>query len=381
MTSRLLVVSGNPGLGMLLAQHGYDVDDCRPGGKWWAAAAEANALVLDLGTVADAARALTRLPNPSPPMLLVGLADEEWNQLAVRWDAPLLCLPLAPADVLRQVRELLKAGAAPAQPSPAQPTADEWQRAERTAAAAGTGLSKVIAPVEPRTSAASSREHVGRTRPGSAVAPPLTVVERRSATRVHVNDTAMPSAAAHPYAAVLSETGVTDLVGQLLARLPDVASLGDVAAAILMDAVMKCQAQAGAVLVKDGAVWTVQAGHGLRPVEERLHVAEDSWLIEQIIHQGRGLLVEDSDIARQRLAGLPVASWTNIAAAPLGARRAVVILGADERVFSEADLTALRALDQEAEQLIDRAVHVRALARALLPFADQPEAPVDAATR
>ncbi|GAC1440574.1 MAG: hypothetical protein NVS3B26_10140 [Mycobacteriales bacterium] len=471
MTTQLLVVSGNPGLAMMLGMHGYEVDDCRPASDWPASVFRADALVLDLGNVAAAAEAVTQLAGKAVPTMLVGLADSDWAALAEKLGSPLLCLPVTPTAVVSRLEELLAvdrgADVVPRPEPPRDPGAEAAQvqtgpvsatpvvrstrlpskpesadvaaplpnltvvarttatpvsvsataltppdagarvldnplsaaalrtssQRDPTVAALPPRLKQLPNPVDapadaPRTLSATRlddldtssdeatapapalRDAVAAVMPtlAAAVEPEASSVDasppRRSRAR-HRVEARTPSRAAE-----IQPGAATDLVALLLSRLSELTSLSDVAAVILADAVDTCRAQAGALLVADGQTWTVQASHALRPLEARVRVAGDSWLIERVIGQGLGLLVQGSDIARQRLAGLPVASWENLAAVPVGGGLGLVLLGAQDHPFSEADLSALVAIDDEATELITRAVELRTLARALSAFAD-----------
>lgn len=347
-TPRLLVVSGNPGLAMLLGRHGYDVDDCRPTSAWVASAQVADGVLLDLGSVGATEQALSSMAAPSSRVLVVGQDGAGWNELAVLAGAPLVRLPLAADDLLRQLRMLLQAAAA------------------RRTVPAGVSTGQVDHVVD--LDAGSSSAAVATppsARPDSNDLGPPGLPPQLPSQPTPEGRRRRPGG--HTQARV---EGVADLVGRLLGRLDELTCLTDVATAVLDDAVERCGADAGALLVRDGDRWTVQAGHALRPLEERLEVADDAWVVDRVVRQGLGLLVAGSDIVRQRLVGVPVTSWQNLAAAPVGGRRALLLLGSAGRTFDEADLARLMDVDEEATALIDQALDLRALARALAPHTD-----------
>jgi hypothetical protein len=142
---------------------------------------------------------------------------------------------------------------------------------------------------------------------------------------------------------------------------------------VLADEVVeRADADAAAVLVLDGQVWRVSAGVGLRPLERRLVLDDTHWLIEETAIGGRALLVEDTDIVRQKLSGAPLAAWRHLMTLPIGELRAAVILarGGDAGPFRERDLAAVVDPVREAAGLLERALQIRRLARLLAPMRD-----------
>ncbi len=122
---------------------------------------------------------------------------------------------------------------------------------------------------------------------------------------------------------------------------------------------------------RTGSIWRVAAGVALRPLEYRLQLAPDSWLVERIANAGKGILIEESDVARQDLRGAPLASRTHLMAVPVTQVHAVLVLSRDRKEpFSEASLAALAGLAEEAGPLLQRAIDVRSLARLLARHID-----------
>ena len=85
-------------------------------------------------------------------------------------------------------------------------------------------------------------------------------------------------------------------------------TLEETAGVIVDDAVVRSFADAGAILVPDGDVWRVAAGVAIRPLEHRLQLTQESWLVENVASAGKGIIIEDSDVARENLRGSPLAS-------------------------------------------------------------------------
>lgn len=142
-------------------------------------------------------------------------------------------------------------------------------------------------------------------------------------------------------------------------------ALSQVARAVLDEALSVCAAEAGALLVAEDDSWSVVAGVALRPREERLLLGPDHWAVSSAIGRGLAILVEHSDIVRQRIAGMPLASWEHLLVAPIGSGRALLILARSTAPFTEDDIRRIAAVDPEAAVLLDEALQVRDLARAL----------------
>ena len=59
----------------------------------------------------------------------------------------------------------------------------------------------------------------------------------------------------------------------------------------------------------------------------------------EVVGRGHGLLIRDTDIARTRLSGAPLAAWPNLMALPVTEVNAVILLARQLKEFSRADLT------------------------------------------
>jgi len=171
-----------------------------------------------------------------------------------------------------------------------------------------------------------------------------------------------------------AETGFTprtsELVQLLLDRAGDLYSVSDTAQVLADNVIERADADAAAILVPDGPVWRVSGGVGLRPLERRLELPESHWLIVEIGSAGRAVLIEDTDIIRQQLAGAPLAAWRHLLAVPVPDIRGIVVLarGKEAGPFSDRDLSAVIAPVREAAALLAQAVQTRRLARLLGPL-------------
>jgi len=166
-------------------------------------------------------------------------------------------------------------------------------------------------------------------------------------------------------------TSAVALVRALLVRVGELDGLAAITDVVVKSGVERTGADAGAVLVPDGDQWSVAGGMGLRPVEHRFQLASDSWLVREVALGSRGVIIEDSDIARSRLRGAPLASWRHLIAAPVPRVGAVILLARrDDPPFDEGALAHLAAVAEEASPHLAASIDVRALARALDGFRD-----------
>lgn len=164
-----------------------------------------------------------------------------------------------------------------------------------------------------------------------------------------------------------------DMVHGLARDASRLSRVHEVAEVIRRNCAEAVECAASAVLVPDGDAWRVSAGKHLRPLEERLQITKDHWLVTEVASAHHGLLIKDTDIARTKLSGSPLASWPNLLVLPVEEAGAIVLLARDSKGFGRGDLIKVRhALGDSGAQLQD-AVDVRDLARRLAGFTD----PVD----
>jgi hypothetical protein len=173
-----------------------------------------------------------------------------------------------------------------------------------------------------------------------------------------------------------NELSAGDPVHWLLEQAESYYTLEEIAQVIVEDAVVRSLADGGALLVPDGALWRVAAGVGLRPLEYRLQLLPEAWIIENVATAGKGVLIQDSDVARLDLRGTPLASRNHLMAVPVPQVRAVLILSRDGvEPFSEDSLGSLAGLATEAGPLLEQAADLRTLARLLARHLNQDETP------
>jgi CheY-like chemotaxis protein len=158
-----------------------------------------------------------------------------------------------------------------------------------------------------------------------------------------------------------------ELIRMLHERAGQLYGVSDTSQVLADDLIERASAEAAAVLVPDGAIWRVSGGVGLRPLERRQELAESHWLITEVGSAGRAVLVDDTDIVRQQLAGAPLAAWRHLLAVPVPDVRVIVVLARGEKggAFTAGDLTAVHTPIRESAVLLAQAIETRRLARAL----------------
>jgi hypothetical protein len=137
---------------------------------------------------------------------------------------------------------------------------------------------------------------------------------------------------------------------------------------VLEESAAKADVLAAVVLLPDGDVWRVCAAIGARPLEWRYVLEPDSWVVTTVVDGNRGVIVEESDIARQRLGGAPLAHHKHLMIVPIVGPRGVIVLARESEPFTEAELTAIAQIAADAGRVLSDGVAVRDLARALSDF-------------
>jgi hypothetical protein len=197
---------------------------------------------------------------------------------------------------------------------------------------------------------------------------PLSALDRRLDAEAAALVTARSSVGG---GAVALRTG--ELVRMLHERVGELYGVSDTAQVLADDVIERADADSAAILVPDGPIWRVSGGVGLRPLERRLVLEDSHWLITEIGSAGRAVLIEDTDIIRQQLAGAPLAAWRHLLAVPVPDVRAIAVLarGQEGGPFTDRDLSAVIAPVREASPLLAQAIETRRLARLLSVLREQ----------
>jgi hypothetical protein len=114
----------------------------------------------------------------------------------------------------------------------------------------------------------------------------------------------------------------------------------------------------------------VEAGKGLRPLEERLQIKSGHWLVAKVGRGGDAILIQNTDVARNQLSGSPLASWPNLMAVPVPEVQGIVLLARRGEPFTRAELERAAAEVETIESALRDALEVRELARLLAVYTD-----------
>jgi len=408
--ARVVVVSRNAAMALGLNGTEHDVVDMRPKtfGDWIESDDHCDALVLDLESPVLAAAGVAKLRDngKSAPVLLVSSDRPGWDSPELRAldAAVVLPLPVTKPALVTALDGMLQPPETersflPDQVAGSPAIDDALQRLLETPTALepAVGDASTLTAV-PRTqrSTAVPRPAVGqvlddidRLRATSGDTTPAEVTAPATPRRSHAKpkqarrrkpdpapQTVVEVAPASTPAESTSATSAIGLVRALGGHLEHLYGVPETAEVIVTDAVGRARADAGAVLVPDDGVWRVAAGVGLRPLEYRYELQDDSWLIEQIARAHKGAIVQESDVAREQLHGAPLASWRHLLAAPVpGVEGLLIMARRDDPPFTEEDLSALAAVGREAQDLLQAALDTRSLARALWQFRDEVDLP------
>ena len=186
--------------------------------------------------------------------------------------------------------------------------------------------------------------------------------------RVPVSHEPLPE----PNAGEVDDLPASALIAALVHRVGDLYGVSDTAQVLADEIVDRVRAEAVAVVVADGDRWRVTGGIGLRPMERRLSLPADHWLIAEVADDGRAVLIDDTDAIRPSLAGAPLAAWHYLLAVPVPGHEAVVVLarGPQAEPFGTGDVALVAPAVREAAQLLRTALQTRALARRLASLRD-----------
>lgn len=188
--------------------------------------------------------------------------------------------------------------------------------------------------------------------------------------RLHRGLERADSAAASPDLAVV-DAGQRHVDG-LLASAHHLLGLDEVAQVVCEQAAEAVGADAVALLVPDDRVWRVSGGVGVRPLEARIILESDHWLVTHMMTHTRGAVIDRSDVARARLMNAPLASRQHLVIVTNQRIEVIAIAGRAADAFTSTDLTTLRSLLVEAEPALRDAMALRSLARRLARYQDYP---------
>jgi hypothetical protein len=385
--SSVLVVSRNATLGVGLIHQGYDVTDVRPDrhGDWTREARVVDVVVLELSDAVAAESAVLRLRSEGVgvPMLVVSNATPGWDTTAefVGPGVTVLPLPISLPTLLTAIETMIAAG--PVEVAP--PPRNEEELLSAVAASVGLSITDggtVIHDEGPAT--------VPRVRPPDLDAPhhepaPAETLDDYDEPEPEAEPEPEPVRAAAPQATRMPPPPATPLPGEprppasdeyvaaLIAWARDLTGVAECAEVVVAELAERVGAEAAVLLLPDGDEWRVAGGTGLRPLEERARLAEDHWLVRNVVLAGDGLLTDDTDAVRDEMIGAPLASWQRVVAVPVPDVRGLFVAARSGETFGEDALAVAVAVADEAAPLLKDALAVRTLARALAPYAEVEE--------
>jgi hypothetical protein len=397
----ILVVSQSSSLSLALATTDHDIVEMRPAD---AGDYEADLYVVDLEEPLDAVVFLGDLStdsDPTPTVVVIG-DSPEWHSVR-SLETPGLAIverPVSRGTLVATVDDLLLQGtsstgpapsdpAVPAQAAPplgdskahparssAPPARENPTAAEATTtpapaaeptppASAARGLALRRVAREPRPAQPPKQERIrGRRRDATEVAEP-TAKPQRSRDRRRAGDAAAAAPAPRP-ARTLAES-----VDEIVHAARRLQGLDIVACDVVGRAMAAVDGSAGALLLRDGESWCTAGGLAIRPREWMTQVPADSWLVDTVARQNQAVIVEDTDIARQRLASVPLARFHHLLAVPLPTIQGVLLVARDDEAFDTGDMQAVVGVAGEAEHDLGQAVLLREVADALHRFAER----------
>jgi hypothetical protein len=348
----VVLVTRNATLSVGLIHHGYDVSEVRPDsyGEWVTSARWADAVVLELSDAVAAESGVQRLraEGIGTPVLLVSNDTPGWETTAahVGGGARVLPLPLSLPGLTAALDALIEAGPIDVPPPP------QNEAEMLTAVAASVGL---------------------------AINESGTLVPDENGTlprvRMDVPETEALEPEPEPVAVAAPEPQepADVFAASVLAWARDRSDVGETAEVVVAELAERLAAEAAVLLLPDGAEWRVAGGVGLRPLEHRARLGADHWLVENVVTRGEGLIVDDTDGAREELHGAPLASWARLLAVPVPAVYGVFVAARSGATFLPGALEDAFAVAREASGMLADALALRAVARALAPFADLPD--------
>lgn len=366
----VVVVTRNPALALGLRHHGYEVYDVRPDryGDWMADARTADAAMLELSDPVAAEAAVQRLRSAglALPVLLVSNNSPGWETVAdhIGSATKVLPLPISLPALMAALDALIAAGPMELPPPPA----NEDELLSAVAASIGMAISDSGTLVADDSPPTMPRVRVVEAEPEPSEPEP--VAEDPPPTPPGPPEPAPPP----PRVELPPRTaGVDALVTALASYAHELSSVADCAEVAVDELADRVGAEATACLLPDGDEWRVAGGRGLRPLEHRLRLTSDHWLVRHVLGDDNALTTDDTDGLRESLHGAPLASWKRLLAVPVPEVHGLLVAARAERPFDEASVTAAAEVASEAAPLLVEAVAARDLARKLLPYADLDE--------
>jgi hypothetical protein len=372
MTLSVAVVTKRTGVTLTLGSKSHHLVEVRPVGDWLERSWVEDVIVLDLetGDATSAAVEQLRLTDNNKSIVVIASEGAPWKGFTIQYpDIFVVPLPITASTLLdtvdraRAASRTVRAGRSSREADASVPTTRAMPdpapvplRAERTTPSDGE---------QPPATGRRRAEHVTASMP--VLPSPHEAVEEVPPS-VHMSARVAPSG--RPEAATgLAVFPQMNMVRALLLEVRLLPRVAETAGVAMSRAVEAAAADAAAVLVPDDGIWRVEAGSGLRPLEERLQIDASHWLVIEIALAGRGLLITNTDVARNQLAGAPLASWANLLAVPVSGE-AILVLARERSPFTRDDLTQVAGAVGDLDAPMKDALDVRRLARKMVDYLD-----------
>ena len=415
MTARIVLVADNRSLSLGLAGQDFDVVELHPEelAGWTDATNTPDLVLVGVESPVDAMDVLgeCRRRYADVPVLLIASDTAGWSSVRQLEDSAvdILTLPVSRLSLVNAVHRAVQEPAAAIpeiEPAPAD-QALEPQPVTTPPAGGEVAVDSTVSDDVPMArsgaqrrivaarSTAGLRERLAQRPTVAADRASADVLDQPTTVVAPEVEAAPPTQPAHPVHrsspreqsaewSLVREGATTDtdrevpsgskrpheLVASLLAHVDTLIDVRDAANALVEEAAARSDAAYGAVLLPDDGTWRVCGAIGVRPLEWRYVVEADSWLAATVIDGKRGVIVENSDIARQRLGGAPLAHHQHLLAAPVPEVQGLLILARDTEAFDEDQLSGVATACVDAGSLLAECLQVRALARALSDFRD-----------
>jgi hypothetical protein len=94
-------------------------------------------------------------------------------------------------------------------------------------------------------------------------------------------------------------------------------------------------------------------------------------LVSVVSEAQQAVVIEDTDIARQRLANVPLSRFHNLLAVPLPRVQGILVVARDEDAFEVTDMQSVAEVGEQAQADLAAALLLRTVADALHRFAER----------
>lgn len=316
---RVLAVTPYPTRALELRREQFEVVDARTAGDVGSGVAlSVGGALIELPDLTGVLSVITTLRSSAPqlPIVVLGPPEETWLGLEQDGLTVVVVPPVSFEQIAGALRALIRPVSAPSNGS---------SELEPLAATDESGPTEV-SPPEP-------------VRPTEPIEPPGPPPQRWRASAIEL-------------ARQLAETPtVTDVCDELCRRLTQT-----------------CPVDAVAVLVRTDDRWLIEGSVGLRPLEHRLNLGEDDWLVQELRGGPPVLVVPDTDVVRSQLAFTPLASRASLLAVCFGDQQSLLLAGRNGEPFSRKDVTKVTSQVADETERLTLALDARALARELARF-------------